>query len=556
MTYIPIRPHIFRPANGVGGMSLNSLNNVLAITNRHFLNNGSGIQFYFCGTAPDYIDNDALFNEFPEGNETIVNGRDVTNALNTYFVHFFDRVNLLGYANFPDNNLESTRSYIRTGALSDGYIGNFVLNHELGHTFSLYHTHQGGTATQTPELVTRGVGANCSTAGDYLCDTPADPLGRTGATTAFLNGCQIYTGQITDANGAFYNPQMNNIMSYYEGCNTQFTGGQHNRIQDGLTARQSATAYSLACEPTNVPAVTNIGATSGVAAGVVLTWQDNATNEMGYLIERAFSVNGTFMPLGGAGTNATTFTDLSVGANTSYVYRVRPSNSTTGGISGVVSATAGRQYCRPTFSQGCSDGDGLNSFTLNGTLLSQNTGCATNCYDQFNRQTTQVSLGQAVTVGGHFINTVDGEGVTIWADFDRNGTFEATEQVYQTPDSVTGVFGATFSIPAATTPGPLLIRVAVQFRDAPGLPCGTYVFGETEDYLVNVVSCAMVSTRAGNWNDPTVWSCNRVPTIADLVEVRHALTIPTSTTGSARQVKYVGGGRVTMGAGGRLLMGN
>lgn len=56
ITYVPIRPHILRATDGTSSLTLTRLNYLLARTNRYFLFNGTGVQFYFCGTAPDYID--------------------------------------------------------------------------------------------------------------------------------------------------------------------------------------------------------------------------------------------------------------------------------------------------------------------------------------------------------------------------------------------------------------------------------------------------------------------------------------------------------------------
>lgn len=78
ITYVPIRPHILRPANGIGGYSLKSLNNVMALTNSYYLKNGVGIQFFFAGTTPDYIDDDGLFAVFRKTtDEAAVSSRNV-----------------------------------------------------------------------------------------------------------------------------------------------------------------------------------------------------------------------------------------------------------------------------------------------------------------------------------------------------------------------------------------------------------------------------------------------------------------------------------------------
>lgn len=556
-TYVPIRPHIFRRTNGTGGMTLNSLNNTLAITNKFYHDNGSGIQFYFCGTSPDYIDDDALFTAFPNNNESSVSGRDATDAMNIYLVNLFDQSGLLGYAYFPSNSLQSTRSFIRTGGLSDNYIGGYVLDHELGHNFSLYHTFQGSNTTSTPELVTRDAGANCTTAGDFLCDTPADPFNRTGATTSTANGCEVYTGTITDPNGNPYNPQMGNIMSYYDGCNPLFTAGQYGRIQGGLAFRQSATGYTLNCPPTAVAAVSNLNATPGFSGGIALTWQDNASNEMGYFIERAATPTGVFVPVGGVGANSTSFTDLTTAPFAIYSYRVRPSNTTIDGVSGVVTATSGASYCRPTFTRGCFELDGLDSFAVNSTILSQNTGCSQSSYNQYTVPTTTITAGQTVAISGRLLSNTFTEGVTIWGDLNRNGTYEASEQLFQTPTLLTTGFSGNITIPANTAGGALSIRVIVRYDANPTDPCGTYIYGEAEDYVVQIsVPCTtMFSTRAGNWNDPTVWSCNRIPTATDPVEIRHTVTVPASTIVSARRVIYAQVGKVAFGNGGRLQLG-
>ncbi|MCK8495408.1 hypothetical protein M0L20_26320 [Spirosoma sp. RP8] len=58
ITYIPVRPHIINRTDGTGGFSMASMNQALAQTNRHFLLNCYGIQFFFAGTSPHYINND------------------------------------------------------------------------------------------------------------------------------------------------------------------------------------------------------------------------------------------------------------------------------------------------------------------------------------------------------------------------------------------------------------------------------------------------------------------------------------------------------------------
>lgn len=99
--------------------------------------------------------------------------------------------------------------------------GGGVLAHEMGHFWGLPHTFENlGT-----ELVD---GSNCSTAGDAICDTPADPY--FGAPEDQYHSNCIFTATMTDPNGQYYSPDMGNIMSYYTSCSCRFTHGQYLRM--------------------------------------------------------------------------------------------------------------------------------------------------------------------------------------------------------------------------------------------------------------------------------------------------------------------------------------
>lgn len=530
VTYVPIRPHIFRRTDGTGGMSLDKLNKIMAITNGYYLTNGNGIQFYFCGTLPDYIDNDELFNGFATSNESALNGRDAVDALNQYYVNAFNPSSLGGYAYFPSNTLTSTRSFILNQD-NELDLAHRLLPHEIGHNFGLFHTF--GTASGgTTELVTRGPGANCTTDGDLLCDTPADPFGRPGASTLYVNGCQTYNGTATDAQGNAYAPSMTNIMSYYLPCTHDFTAEQYDRMQASLALRQSHTAYSLGCPATAVAAPSNVVATL-TNGQVVITWQDNATNEMGYFIERSASAQSDFVPIGGVGPNKGTFTDADVAGLTTYYYRIRPSNATTMGLSPTVSVQTGT--CRPSFSAvGCTEGDGLASVVFNGITLSQNSGCSVGSYQSSTVLSTTVSAGQSYTISGQFLNATYAQGVTVWADLNRNGVYEAdrNERLYQTANPVLGQFSGRVTLPNHLTAGPLSLRFVVAYDTVPLDPCGTYSYGETEDYQLGVAGPPPAADLS-----VSVQVNNRTPDVGE--PVSYSLTLrnhgPAAATGVSWQ---------------------
>lgn len=86
-----------------------------------------------------------------------------------------------------------------------------VLAHELGHIFSLVHTFSNMAGpVATDELVD---GSNCSIAGDFICDTPADP-GLTAVPNRVDSLCNYTDTIYTDANGDLFQPDTRNIMSF------------------------------------------------------------------------------------------------------------------------------------------------------------------------------------------------------------------------------------------------------------------------------------------------------------------------------------------------------
>ena len=103
---------------------------------------------------------------------------------------------------------------------SGGVVGERVLSHEMGHYFGLEHTFE---VKHGNELVNE---SNCATTGDLICDTPADPNGT-------VDGSCQFTSMAKDANGQYYSPLVNNIMSYYPAtcaCNPGFTNQQYEKM--------------------------------------------------------------------------------------------------------------------------------------------------------------------------------------------------------------------------------------------------------------------------------------------------------------------------------------
>ncbi len=87
-----------------------------------------------------------------------------------------------------------------------------------------------------------------------------------------------------------------------------------------LTTETYALAFQFSALP---PPVAPSGLTaSSTAAGVVLGWTDNASDESGYRILRSTSADSGFIELAMTAASAVTFTDSTAAAGTRYYYRV------------------------------------------------------------------------------------------------------------------------------------------------------------------------------------------------------------------------------------------
>jgi len=93
-------------------------------------------------------------------------------------------------------------------------------------------------------------------------------------------------------------------------------------------------------------------------------------------------------------------------------------------------------YCTPTILD-CSDGDVITNVTI-GTI-NNTTDCSASGYSDFTSMAATVTPGQAVPVS---VSVGDGwfERVSIWVDWNKNDTFEASELM---TDAATGLGGGT-----------------------------------------------------------------------------------------------------------------
>ncbi len=239
-TWVPIQMHDFTNSIGQGKMDQVTLWRWMVALNERF--EPYGIQFYECAD----IDVKYQINlyDFESSEEPLLSSHDVSNVLNIYFFNQvrINGVPVCGYSYLPPSQDRVIMSKNTACILSEE-----VFLHEIGHYFSLYHTHGKFGTSGSLELVTRGLGANCTYEGDDLCDTPADP-----GLSVYGAGCGYNNSTLTDANGDVYTPMTDNIMSYSGiNCKDVFTLGQMNRMVYSILNDRSyltGCAHPAACD--------------------------------------------------------------------------------------------------------------------------------------------------------------------------------------------------------------------------------------------------------------------------------------------------------------------
>ncbi|APD05971.1 neutral protease [Flavobacteriaceae bacterium UJ101] len=74
-----------------------------------------------------------------------------------------------------------------------------------------------------------------------------------------------------------------------------------------------------------------------------------------------------------------------------------------------------------------------------------------------------------------------------WIDYDRDGSFEADEVVFEGDSRSTGNLYQDFTVPETVFGGKTRLRVSMKYGGAP-TACGSFTYGEVEDYTVEFVN--------------------------------------------------------------------
>lgn len=232
------------------------------------------------------------------------------------------------------------------------------------------------------------------------------------------------------------------------------------------------------------------GTPTGLAAGsitnssAVISW--NAVPGAGsYNLQFKGASSNTWSTFGNTSGTSVNLSNLSL--NTSYQIKVRSKcGNSYGAFSPISSFTT--LNC---VSNGINNSEWIDLFSIGS--VNRVSGADAGGYVNTGLNATLVigSSGNAGQISAGFAGSVRQQNFCVYIDFNRNGSFnDAGERVAGASlINSAGNFNFYFSIPATVTPGTTSMRVVMRNKNNGFVyPCLTGFLGETEDYIVNLVS--------------------------------------------------------------------
>lgn len=310
------------------------------------------------------------------------------------------------------------------------------------------------------------------------------------------------------------------VSTRYSAAATPCLNGQDGEVEDYSVTILAAPPCT---EPTAQP--TALVLTAGTPSGTALNGSFTAASPapQNYLVvmnttgtaPTSLIMDGTTYPIGssiGVGNTVvdtdsnTTFTATGLNPSTTYYFYIYSLNALCSGgplyntnptvlIGNATTSTGTPTYCTPVTTLGQNDNKYINRVAFIGTLVeTNNTSTYSNVtpgYQDFTGLAAKAQQAQGEGVNLIVESTGGRVRLIAWVDWNKNGTYEASEMVYGPPAAgISSTFG--FVIPTGATPGDYRIRVRTFnsfYNDGNGAN------GNPDEYFgLNFDACQLFST--------------------------------------------------------------
>lgn len=266
------------------------------------------------------------------------------------------------------------------------------------------------------------------------------------------------------------------------------------------------------CSTTIPPGGVLVPTTTQTSATITWNASFNATYIVRYRVVGAATwITYTPTPT----TNTVTLTGLTAGTH----YEVQIANICSG-VTGPFSAVTVfmTPYCTATSSN--TDNGYISNVTVTGTnSYTMNNDSGANNYTDYSTIAAKLitlvrgTANNTVSVSKSWPAAMSNKAVSVWIDFDKNGTFDTAERILNNFNNQTTPVTATFQVPATAYAGTLTTRMRVVLRDQSSpAACASFANGEVEDYAVKIIDMPGCTTAAPS----NITITNLTPTSANV----------------------------------------
>ena len=385
---------------------------------------------------------------------------------------------ILGYAQFPggaaatDGVVISPVYFGRTGTVTAPYNLGRTASHEVGHWLNLNHIW--------------GDDGTACTGTDNVADTPNQ---------ADENYGKPVFPQVSCSNGPNGDMFMNYMDYVDDDAMFMFSTGQSTRM-NALFATGGARVGLLSSQGGVAPSGGSCVAPAGLAASsltntsATVSWSA-ATGAVSYNLQYRVSGGSTWTTVNQTATSKS-LTGLTLG--TTYQYQVQTVCSTgSSTYSTIASFTTTGGVVTPTYCASKGNSVAYEYIDLVSLGSISRTSGADAGYYNGTASSTSLAAGSAQTISfsAGFVGTAYTEYVKVYIDYNQNGVFtDAGELVVSAAGSTAATTRTgSFTVPTTAKSGATRLRVVLSDASAT-TSCGSYSYGETEDYTVNITGGA------------------------------------------------------------------
>lgn len=237
---------------------------------------------------------------------------------------------------------------------------------------------------------------------------------------------------------------------------------------------------------TTAPTAPTLSASGTTSTSTNLSWSGatDAVGVTGYDVYQGSSLIGS--------TASATYTVTSLTPSTAYSFTVKAKdaagNISTASNTATITTLAGSTvtYCSATATNTADERIGNVKF---GTINNTSTGTAG--YENFTSVSTNVTRGtaNAISITPVWTSTKYNEAYAVYIDYNKDGDFsDSGELAWTKAGSQTNPVTGSITIPSTAILGSTRMRVMMQYNSVPSSSCGSYTYGQVEDYTLNIVS--------------------------------------------------------------------